>query len=42
MCYPIYVRQSRALRDHPHLTIGTLLDPVSGKFVSRRNGSVKR
>jgi hypothetical protein len=26
------------LRDHPHLTVGTLLDPVSGKFVSRRNG----
>lgn len=32
----------QALRDHPHLTIGALLDPVSGKFVSRRNGSVKR
>lgn len=28
----------QALRDHPHLTIGPLLDPVSGKFVSRRNG----
>jgi hypothetical protein len=32
----------QALRDHPHLTIGALLDPVSWKFVSRRNGSVKR
>jgi hypothetical protein len=28
----------QALREHPHLTIGVLLDPVSGKFTSRRNG----
>jgi hypothetical protein len=25
------------LQRHPHLTVGTALDPVSGKFVSRRN-----
>jgi len=28
----------QAMRDHPHLTIGPLRDPVSGKFVSWRNG----
>jgi hypothetical protein len=31
----------QTLRDRPHLTIGALLDPVSGKFVSRRNGRAK-
>jgi hypothetical protein len=28
----------QTLGDRPHLTVGTLFDPVSGKFVSRRNG----
>jgi hypothetical protein len=31
----------QTLRDHRHLTVGPLLDPVSGKFVSRRNGRAK-
>jgi len=31
----------QTLRDHRHLAIGLLLDPASGKFVSRRNGRAK-